>query len=54
MWLNVVVLLVVGIIVADLVSKPNGTSQLVKGVSGLWTTYANSLLGKTTNTSTGA
>lgn len=44
---NVTVLIVVGIIIADLVTHQEGTKTLVDGTTKLWSTSVNGLLGKT-------
>ncbi len=44
---NLAALIVLGVIVANLVVNYKGTQVLVNGVTGLWGTSVNGLLGKT-------
>lgn len=48
-FLNVVVLIVMGVMLADLVlpSHVAGTNALFSGLGGLWKTSVNGLLGQT-------
>lgn len=48
-WINVVILIVYGIIIADLVlpSHVQGTNTLVTGLSNIWGNTTNALLGQT-------
>ena len=50
-FVNVVVLIVLGIMLADLIAHPKGTSAFFNGVGGLWSTSTNGLLGKTSSNS---
>jgi hypothetical protein len=43
---NLAGLIVIGVIVAALVANPTGTGTLITGVTGLWSTSVNGLLGK--------
>lgn len=43
---NLAALIVVGVIIANLVANSKGTSTLINGVTGLWGTSVNGLLGK--------
>jgi hypothetical protein len=44
--LNVVVIIVAGVMLADLVANPNGTGTIINGVTNLWSTSTSALLGK--------
>jgi hypothetical protein len=44
--INLFVLAAIGVIVADLVANPKGTQTIVDGVTGLWRTSVNGMLGK--------
>lgn len=48
-FLNLVVLIVMGVMLADLVipSHVSGTNALFNGIGGLWKTSVNGLLGQT-------
>ena len=50
-FLNVVVLIVLGIMLADLIAHPKGTQAFFNGVGGLWSTSTNGLLGVTSTKS---
>lgn len=45
-FLDIVTLIVFGVMLADLVANPAGTDSIFKGVTGLWTTSVNGMLGK--------
>lgn len=44
--LNLAVVIVGGVMLADLVANKDGTQALFNGISGLWQTSINGLLGK--------
>lgn len=44
---NVLVIIVGGVMLADLVTHPQGTSTIINGLQGWWGTSVNGLLGKT-------
>lgn len=43
---NLLVIVAVGVILADMIAHASGTNALFKGVSGMWTTSVNGMLGK--------
>jgi hypothetical protein len=45
--MNLFVLMAIGVILADMIAHAPGTNALFSGVSGLWTTGVNGMLGKT-------
>lgn len=44
---NLAVIIVFGVILADLVTNVNGTKALLNGTISLWQTGVNGMLGKT-------
>jgi hypothetical protein len=44
--LNLFVIMAIGVIIADLVLNASGTATLFNGMSGLWQTGVNGMLGK--------
>lgn len=44
--INLFVLMAIGVMLADLISKPAGTNALFSGVSNLWKVGVNGMLGK--------
>lgn len=44
---NLAVVIVGGVMLADVIANPAGTKALFNGVGGLWSTSINGLLGKT-------
>lgn len=44
---NLLVIVAIGVILADMIKNFNGTKALFQGVSGMWTTSVNGMLGKT-------
>lgn len=46
-FITLLVIIVFGIMLADMIAKPAGTNAFFKGVGGLWSTSTNALLGKT-------
>lgn len=46
-FLDIVTLIVFGVMIADLVANPTGTSAVFQGASNLWSTSVNGMLGKT-------
>lgn len=46
-FFNIVTLIVIGVIIANMIANASGTSQILNGVGGLWGTSVNGLLGKT-------
>ena len=45
--INLFVIMAVGVILADMIAHADGTKALFKGMSDLWTTGVNGMLGKT-------
>lgn len=45
-FFDVVTLVVMGVILANLVANASGTKTIFDGVSGLWQTSVNGMLGK--------
>jgi hypothetical protein len=45
--INVFVIIVIGVMLADLVHNAAGTNALFNGLGGVWKTGVNGLLGKT-------
>lgn len=45
---TVVVIILFGIMLADMVANPGGTKSFFNGVGGLWATSTNAMLGKPT------
>lgn len=43
---NLIVLILVGVILADMIAHADGTKALFKGMSDLWTIGVNGMLGK--------
>lgn len=52
-FLNVVVLIVMGVMLADLVAHKDGTAAVFSGVGSLWKTSINGLLGQPTTPQAG-
>lgn len=46
-FMNLVVLIVIGIIIADLVKNYQGTNALLQSTSAMWGQSVNGMLGKT-------
>jgi hypothetical protein len=44
---NLLTLIVMGVILADMIVHASGTTAFFNGIGGLWTTSINGLLGKT-------
>lgn len=44
---NLFVIIAAGVMLADLVANPKGTSALFNGFGGIWKTSVNGMLGKT-------
>ena len=44
--ISLFVLVAGGVMLADLIANPSGTNALFNGVSGLWKTSVNGMLGK--------
>jgi len=44
--INVLVIIAVGVIIADMVANASGTKALFDGMSGIWKTGVNGMLGK--------
>ncbi len=44
---SIVVLIVVGVIIANLIAKASQTAQVINSIQGLWKTSLNGLLGQT-------
>lgn len=42
-------IIVVGVIIANTLANPRGTKVVFDGITGLWRTSVNGLLGKTTS-----
>ena len=47
--INLLVIVAIGVIIADLVGHIGGTNALLGGVSNMWTTSVNGMLGNTTS-----
>lgn len=45
-FFNVLVIVAGGVMLADLVANKSGTSTLISGITGLWSTSVNGMLGK--------
>ena len=45
--MNLFVIIAIGVILADLVANAAGRTALFKGMSGMWQTGVNGMLGKT-------
>lgn len=45
--LNLAILIIAGAMLANAIAKPQGTKALFDGLSGLWQTGINGVLGKT-------
>jgi hypothetical protein len=45
--MNLAVIIVIGVIIADLVTNVQGTKALLNGTIGIWQTGVNGMLGKT-------
>lgn len=43
---NILVIVAAGVMLADLVANPKGTGTIITGITGLWTTSVNGMLGK--------
>jgi len=46
--INILVIIAVGVIIADMVANAAGTTALFNGMGGIWKTGVNGMLGKTT------
>jgi len=46
--MNIVVLIVIGVIIADLLRNIQGTNAILKGFTSFWQTGVNGMLGQTT------
>ena len=46
--MNLLVLIVIGVIIADMLSKWQGTNSILQTTAGIWTTGVNGMLGQTT------
>lgn len=46
--MNLLVIIAVGVILADMINNWQGTQALFNGVSGMWMTSVNGMLGKPT------
>lgn len=44
--LNIAVLVVIGVMLANAIAKPAGTKAIFDGIGGLWKTSIGGLLGK--------
>jgi hypothetical protein len=44
--INLFVIMAIGVIIAELVTKSQGTATLLNGMSGLWRTGVNGMLGQ--------
>lgn len=47
--INLFVIMAVGVMLADMISNPNGTNALFSGTSNLWKIGVNGMLGKPSN-----
>lgn len=45
-FINLAMLIVIGVILANMIANANGTSSFFNGLGGLWGTSINGLLGK--------
>lgn len=45
--MNLLVLIAIGVILADLIKNADGTKALFSGLSNIWTVGVNGMLGKT-------
>lgn len=52
--MNLAVIIVFGVILADMVKNSTGTNALFKGTATLWQTGINGMLGSTSNTASAA
>jgi hypothetical protein len=43
---NVLIIVAAGVMLADLVANPKGTGTIINGVTSLWSTSVNGMLGK--------
>jgi hypothetical protein len=43
---NILVIVAAGVMLADLVANPKGTGTIINGVTSLWGTSVNGMLGK--------
>lgn len=48
--INLLVIMAVGVILADMIANYNGTTALFKGMTNIWTIGVNGMLGKPTTT----
>lgn len=44
---NLLVIVAIGVILADMIKNVSGTNSLFSGISGMWKTSVNGMLGKT-------
>lgn len=49
---NLIVIALVGVILADLINHVDGTKALINGVSSMWSTSVNGMLGNPTTGTT--
>lgn len=47
-FITLLVIIVFGVMLADMIANVGGTNAFFSGVGGLWATSTNALLGKTT------
>jgi hypothetical protein len=47
--INLLIILAFGVILAELVTKAQGTQTLINGIAGMWQTSVNGMLGNTTS-----
>lgn len=47
MFINLLALIVIGVILANMIARPQGTKTFFDGLGGLWGKSINGLLGKT-------
>lgn len=52
--INLLVIVAVGVIIAELVTKSTGTANLFGGLANIWAIGVNGMLGNATNPQTGA
>lgn len=50
-WINLLVFVASGVMVADMIGNANGTKAFFDGIGGLWSTSVNGMLGKATSSS---
>lgn len=49
-FVTIVVIILFGIMLADMIANPAGTNSFFNGVGGLWSTSTNAMLGKPAST----